>query len=839
MIQPYRAPPGISEDDEMTAPGGQVTVCLPVEDDLAGLRRCVPTVFAQTWTGPLELRVLADGSTDETLAVLDELRRRYASMTVIRNDVPRGLSAAYNQLLDTVSDGHVAWIRTNELWHPRKLELQFVALEESNALDDPDVLCTTSYDTCQLVNGRTRRHEPDRGRDQLRVLLEGEGSPPLGTLLGTAEAFRRTGGLDDRFTQLQDLEFLIRFMHAGGRLVSTPKTYALSIHLAGEDAPSPRELARAYRVIGTEHRAAYRRYGRRFLRERRSEQHAAVADAYAGTGHDAFAMLHRIRSRWLDPFEWVVRQPMTGRAVRLARRLRGGQPSTEPAAEDQTSRIEARGAPPARGTPPATPEDPRTWVQIASAQEEARDLGAAEATLRAGLQHVTDDSELRYALIRLLAKRRAWEACVEEWTELEARGTPVSSPQVHAAVARAHRALDDPRAALRVAAQGALIGRMPPSLENQLYRARASVVDWTTCLLAPPVGVEPIVPTTAEGAIHDLGFLLGGDGPVSGTVVPAGEQTAEVSLVLNGRAISTTGAAPPEAGADGAWTFSFSCHELLYFLGDGDVIEIEYGGEPITFERFGPRLIVLTGYPSRADRLVKRVRAGAVFTKFGKLRDGYTEEAKHEILDLFEAVSELVERQTGNPAHPFYGNLLGAVREHDFIGHDVGGFDMGYTSSLTEAEQVRDEFVSLCRRLAQERYHLTLTPWCAMIRRHADDLRFVDLNYAWFTPAGEYQMSYGWRYQPTTDREAFFSPRQTLLAGRLVPVPGNAEAVLEQAYGPNWVVPDQGFEPAVELQRSVEYLLTEEELRGLQDSGATPVVIEALIRPSGEVVSLL
>jgi hypothetical protein len=32
------------------------------------------------------------------------------------------------------------------------------------------------------------------------------------------------------------------------------------------------------------------------------------------------------------------------------------------------------------------------------------------------------------------------------------------------------------------------------------------------------------------------------------------------------------------------------------------------------------------------------------------------------------------------------------------------------------------------------------------------------------------------------------------LAGRLVPVLGNAEEALQLIYGPDWAVPDQGFD---------------------------------------------
>jgi hypothetical protein len=45
---------------------------------------------------------------------------------------------------------------------------------------------------------------------------------------------------------------------------------------------------------------------------------------------------------------------------------------------------------------------------------------------------------------------------------------------------------------------------------------------------------------------------------------------------------------------------------------------------------------------------------------------------------------------------------------------------------------------------------------------------------------------------------------------RVPVVPGNAEEVLQQLYGPNWRVPDQGFAVASRLIRDEAYLVDSE-----------------------------
>jgi hypothetical protein len=50
-----------------------------------------------------------------------------------------------------------------------------------------------------------------------------------------------------------------------------------------------------------------------------------------------------------------------------------------------------------------------------------------------------------------------------------------------------------------------------------------------------------------------------------------------------------------------------------------------------------------------------------------------------------------------------------------------------------------------------------------------------------------------------------------------VRVPGNAESVLGQIYGPGWLTADQGFQLDVGLQRGERYLLQPDEMEQLHD----------------------
>jgi hypothetical protein len=236
--------------------------------------------------------------------------------------------------------------------------------------------------------------------------------------------------------------------------------------------------------------------------------------------------------------------------------------------------------------------------------------------------------------------------------------------------------------------------------------------------------------------------------------------------------------------------------------------------------------MVYGGLPSRFDALKKKLSQGCVFDKFGRLRPGHTDESKRATLDFFAEVSGLIESSTGLPVFPFYGNLLGAIREQDFIAHDVGGFDIVVICRSAGPARVKAEFAEICCVLLEHGYHLKLEPWGVLIRRKLADTRLLDLSYGWFNADDELNVSFGWRFTPVRGRDSLTAHRMSRLADRAVRVPGNAEDLLEQLYGPRWEVPDQGYRARHDLRREGSYLLTKAEMQALLDRNPAQVELQ-------------
>jgi glycosyltransferase involved in cell wall biosynthesis len=836
-----------------------VTVGLPVYNDPDGLRRSVPTVFAQTWDGPLRLLVIDDGSTDETPAVLEELTRRYGGIEVVRNERNQGRPKARNQVLEHAGDGYLAWIDSDDLWHPRKLELQFQALAE--ARHEGPLLCTCPIRFSWLGRGM-RRQKPEIGGDQLRSALTGELYPYLWSMLGRAQDFRDAGGFDERLPRRQDYEFLVRFLERGGRVVSTGGSTPLATYIKSDVGRSPREVAASNKVIAREHRDTFRRYGRRFARARRAERMILVARYHENNGQMGWARLYQARAHVYDPIEWVVRTRAAAGAVRVARRavalpervrarartrtvpVEPGGTATRAQEGDLLTRARAGLEEGDHARVAALLEEalrggdgslaPEAWYLLSEAHRGERDLDLALDALRRGLAVHPDDAELELRLTELHVIREEWSTAIDRW-RAGAGAVTHHTPRTYLLLARAHRASEDAAGALAVATAGVTRFPKDPPIRAELAKARTALVDWERAIEVP---TPPTADRSGEGVggtVTGTGFLTGQDASLEGTVAPTRGRAPLVSLRVNGKPIATTHAATPAAGEGGP--FSFRCDMMLEYLGDGDVVTVDCERRPLSFGDAGTRAVVLTGYPSRADELIERVGSGHVFTKFGRLRQGNTATRKQRTLALFDEVAALLEREHGATSYPLYGNLLGAIRDNDFIKHDVGGFDAFYVSDQDTPEAVKAEFLAVCRTLLAEGYDLRLDPWCAMVREHATEPYFVDVNYGWFSPDGELGLSFGWRYPPVTDRAAFEAPRSNPIGGHLVPVPGNAEQVLEQIYGPNWPIPDQGFDLDAHLRRDLRYLLTVEELEALRASCPERVRIDNVFDERGEVVA--
>lgn len=104
---------------EKTEKKGQVSVIIPTYNRAAMLKEAVDSVLAQDFQD-FELIVVDDGSTDQTLEILNAYRE---DITILRQP-NQGVSTARNAGIKAASGSLVAFLDSDDLWLPQKLSHQ-------------------------------------------------------------------------------------------------------------------------------------------------------------------------------------------------------------------------------------------------------------------------------------------------------------------------------------------------------------------------------------------------------------------------------------------------------------------------------------------------------------------------------------------------------------------------------------------------------------------------------------------------------------------------------------------------------------------------------------------
>src|SRR4051812_35041738 len=105
-----------------------VSVIIPTYNCAALVTVAVDSVLAQTVQAS-EVIVVDDGSTDDTRERLSSYRIRYL------HQQNQGVAAARNNGLREASGDLIAFLDADDVWYPRKLELQIAAIEAN-----PDIV---------------------------------------------------------------------------------------------------------------------------------------------------------------------------------------------------------------------------------------------------------------------------------------------------------------------------------------------------------------------------------------------------------------------------------------------------------------------------------------------------------------------------------------------------------------------------------------------------------------------------------------------------------------------------------------------------------------------------
>lgn len=111
---------------------GLVSIVMPAYNCENYVEESINSIFAQTYQN-WELLVLDDGSKDNTLKVINELANKDSRIKSKPNEKNLGVSATRNRGIEAASGEWIAFLDSDDIWHPSKLEKQLKAADEKSA----------------------------------------------------------------------------------------------------------------------------------------------------------------------------------------------------------------------------------------------------------------------------------------------------------------------------------------------------------------------------------------------------------------------------------------------------------------------------------------------------------------------------------------------------------------------------------------------------------------------------------------------------------------------------------------------------------------------------------
>lgn len=110
-----------------------VSVIMPVYNAAASLENSVRSVLSQSYTN-LELILIDDASTDDSKKIITQLEQKDNRIKYILLDTNSGPGVARNTGIEKASGKYIAFLDSDDRWHPDKLKKQIAFMEGNNYL---------------------------------------------------------------------------------------------------------------------------------------------------------------------------------------------------------------------------------------------------------------------------------------------------------------------------------------------------------------------------------------------------------------------------------------------------------------------------------------------------------------------------------------------------------------------------------------------------------------------------------------------------------------------------------------------------------------------------------
>ncbi|MEQ1789882.1 MAG: glycosyltransferase family 2 protein [Rickettsiales bacterium] len=187
----------------MQAENPLISVIITAYNRASLVSRAIESATKQTYTN-IEIIVVDDASIDNTLEVVDGLKNPL--IRIIKNAKNLGASGAKNVGVAGAQGEYIAFLDSDDVWSPQKLELQYAALQKSSNIP----LCFTAIKV-HRSSGKTVTRIARRKNSWFESITYSETFSLGSTLLASKECMNKVGEINQTLVRFEDRDWCLRY----------------------------------------------------------------------------------------------------------------------------------------------------------------------------------------------------------------------------------------------------------------------------------------------------------------------------------------------------------------------------------------------------------------------------------------------------------------------------------------------------------------------------------------------------------------------------------------------------------------------------------------------------
>ncbi len=181
-----------------------ITVGIPFFNPGKHLFECLNSVIKQTHSN-IEILLIDDGSTDDSLVIIEELIKKDSRIKLVSDGKNRGLIARLNQIIQMAKGKYIARMDADDIMLPQRLETQ---LNYFRANPDVDIVSTAAYTIDQ--NNKPIGFRGDHVQSKLTLGKLLKKNPIIHPSILVRSLWYQNNLYDSRYFRAEDLELWCR-----------------------------------------------------------------------------------------------------------------------------------------------------------------------------------------------------------------------------------------------------------------------------------------------------------------------------------------------------------------------------------------------------------------------------------------------------------------------------------------------------------------------------------------------------------------------------------------------------------------------------------------------------